>query len=56
MALYDLTQTTVAKIEPTTFSAANVLERTHLQAALRENIGIVADDLLVGRRGVRRVR
>ena len=47
MALYDMSAGTIVKIEPTTFAAAKVLERTHLQAALRDNIALVSDDLLV---------
>lgn len=47
MALYDMSSGAIVKIEPTTFTAAKVLERTHLQAALRDNIALVGDDLLV---------
>ena len=34
-------------IEPTTFAAERVLERDDLQAAIKNNIGLLGDDLLV---------
>ena len=38
---------TLHLIEPTTFAAERVLERTDLQAAIKTNIGLLGDDLLV---------
>jgi hypothetical protein len=45
--LFDLTHGSLVKVPTTTFSSQGVLERTHLQAALRDNIAVLGDDLLV---------
>src|SRR5689334_20531147 len=34
-------------LDPTSFAAEGVLERAHLQAAIRENVGLLGDNLLV---------
>jgi hypothetical protein len=47
MALYDMTDGSLTSVEATSFAAEGVLERTHLQAALRDNISLLGDDLLV---------
>lgn len=47
MALFDLTTGTLKPIPISTFAAEGVLERTHLQRALREDIALLGDDLLV---------
>lgn len=45
--LYDMTSGTLNQVLSTTFKAENVLERTHLQAAIRDRIDVVGGDLLV---------
>lgn len=45
--LFDLTTGALVEVPRTTFAVEGVLERTHLQKALRENIGVLGDDLLV---------
>jgi len=45
--LFDMTDGSLVKVPKTTFSAEKVLERDHLQAALREHIDVLGDDLLV---------
>lgn len=47
MGLYDMTDGTMRPVDKTTFEAEKVLERTHLQAAVRQNIGLLGQDLLV---------
>jgi hypothetical protein len=47
MGLFDMTDGSLTPVEPTTFSDEGVLERTHLKAAVRDNIGLLGDDLLV---------
>lgn len=47
MGLFDLSEGTLVPIAPTSFAAEGVLERSHLQAALRKNISLLGDDLLV---------
>ncbi len=42
-----MTDGTLEPVLPTSFAAEGVLERTHLQAALRENISLLGEDLLV---------
>ena len=45
--LFDMTDGSLVKVPKTTFAAEKVLERAHLQAALREHIDVLGDDLLV---------
>lgn len=45
--LYDLTEGSLTAVAKTSFQTEKVLERTHLQAAIRDNIGVLGDDLLV---------
>lgn len=45
--LYDMTDGSLTAVTPTTFKAEQVLERTHLQAAVRDNIQILDPELLV---------
>lgn len=45
--LYDMSTGSLTKVERTTFSDEGILERTHLQAALRKDIGVLGDDLMV---------
>ncbi|NUU18459.1 hypothetical protein HP550_14475 [Cellulomonas humilata] len=45
--LYDLTTGALQKVPPTTFAAEHILERTHLQAAVRDHIEVLGGDLLV---------
>ncbi len=48
MALYDMTKKSVlSPIPATTFLKVSVMEREHLQAALRDDISPLGDDLLV---------
>lgn len=48
MGLYELTaDRALHRISPTNFAAERVLERYDLQAALRDNIGLIDDGLLV---------
>ena len=47
MGLFDMSDGTLHLIEPTTFAAERVLERADLQAAIKNNIGLLGDDLLV---------
>jgi hypothetical protein len=47
MGLYDMTDGTLHEVSRTSFAAENILERTHLQAALRDNIALIGKDLLV---------
>jgi hypothetical protein len=47
MGLFDMTDGSLVPVEPTSFADEGVLERTHLQAALRDNIELLGDDLLV---------
>src|SRR4051812_13132866 len=48
MPLYDMTSDgKLTKIPATTFATQGVLERRHLQAALRGHIEVLGDDLLV---------
>lgn len=47
MALYDLANGALQEISPTSFAAQGVLERTHLQAAIKQRVDILGDDLLV---------
>lgn len=42
-----MTEGTLVPIDATSFVAEGVLERNHLQAALRENISLLGEDLLV---------
>lgn len=45
--LYDMTNGTLQKVSPTTFKHEQILERTHLQAAVRDQIDVLGADLLV---------
>lgn len=45
--LYDMTDGALTKVPGTTFKDEKVLERTHLQAAVRDHIGVLGPDLLV---------
>lgn len=47
MGLYDMTGNALTKVSSTTFQAEGVLEREHLQAAIRDNIELLGVDLLV---------
>ncbi|RKS77486.1 hypothetical protein CLV35_1172 [Motilibacter peucedani] len=45
--LFDMTSGQLEAVSKTTFAAEQILERTHLQAAVRDNIGVLDRDLLV---------
>jgi len=45
--LYDMTDGTLVAVAGTTFQAEQVLERKHLQAAVRDGIKVLGDNLLV---------
>ncbi|MBO0875161.1 MAG: hypothetical protein J2P19_17405 [Pseudonocardia sp.] len=45
--LYDLTDGVLTKVSGTTFREEKVLERTHLQRAIRDNIEVLGGNLLV---------
>jgi RecB family endonuclease NucS len=45
--LYDMTDGSLAKVPGTTFKEEKVLERTHLQAAARDNIEVLGGGLMV---------
>lgn len=45
--LYDMTTGSLIAVTKTSFQVEKVLERTHLQAAVRDNIAVLGDDLLV---------
>lgn len=45
--LYDMTSGSLTAVTKTSFQAEKVLERTHLQAAVRDHISVLGDDLLV---------
>lgn len=45
--LYDMTDGHLSKVPGTTFKDEQVLERTHLQAAVRDHIDVLGDGLLV---------
>ena len=47
LMLFDMTDGNLIEVPKTTFAAEKVLERSHLQAALREHIEVLGDDLLV---------
>jgi hypothetical protein len=47
MGLFDMTDGSLVPIEPTSFADEGVLERTHLQAAIRQHIQLLGEDLLV---------
>jgi Domain of unknown function (DUF4268) len=47
MPLYRMSPTSLTPVEKTTFQAANLKERQHLQRLLREDISVVGDDLIV---------
>lgn len=47
MGLFDMTEGALVPVVPTSFVAEGVLERTHLQAAIKKNISLLGDDLLV---------
>lgn len=45
--LYDMTDGSLRKVPGTTFKEEKVLERTHLQAGVRDHIEVLGPDLLV---------
>ena len=45
--LFDMTDGALVAVPKTTFAAEKVLERAHLQAAIRDNIGVLDEGLLV---------
>jgi hypothetical protein len=45
--LYDMTAGSLTKVAGTTFKDENVLEHSHLQAAVRDHIAVLGDELLV---------
>jgi hypothetical protein len=45
--LYDMTDGSLTKVAGTTFKDEQVLERTHLQAAVRDHVEVLGGDLLV---------
>jgi len=47
VGLFDMTDGTLIPVTKTSFAAEGVLERTHLQSALREDVALLGDDLLV---------
>jgi hypothetical protein len=47
MPLFDLTSGALEQLDPTTFAAEGILERRDLQAAIKGNISLLGDDLLV---------
>lgn len=47
MAIYSFQENSLQKLEPTTFDSEGILERPHLQAALRQQIDVVAPNCLV---------
>jgi hypothetical protein len=47
MALYNFTSSKLEKVAQTSFNAEGILERQHLQQALKKNIEIIAPDCLV---------
>jgi RecB family endonuclease NucS len=47
MPIYEFTQSHIAKLEETTFSAVGFHERKDLQRLLREKIDVIAPDTLV---------
>ncbi len=47
MGLYDMTDGKLSQVPTTTFQIEGVLERDHLQSAIRDNIGLLGTDLLV---------
>jgi hypothetical protein len=47
MALYNFTSSNLEKVAQTSFHAEGILERQHLQQALKKNIEIIAPDCLV---------
>jgi hypothetical protein len=47
MALFDMSSGALIEMPATNFAAERVLERAHLQRALRENVAVLGGDLLV---------
>jgi hypothetical protein len=47
MAIFRLTKDSLTELPETSFASNGVLERSHLQRLLRENIGAIATDLMV---------
>ena len=45
--LYDMTSGSLTQVPKTTFATEAVLERQHLQAAVRDRIEVLGEDLLV---------
>ena len=48
--LYDMTDGSLRKVQGTTFKEEKVLERTHLQAGVRDHIEVLGPDLLALRK------
>jgi hypothetical protein len=45
--LYDMTSGSLTHVSKTTFATETILERQHLQAAVRDRIEVLGEDLLV---------
>ena len=47
MPIYNLEKNKLVKVDETSFSSEGILERNHLQAAIKDQIQIIAPDCLV---------
>ncbi|HZN65381.1 MAG TPA: hypothetical protein VFB66_08765 [Tepidisphaeraceae bacterium] len=47
MAIFEITQKQIRRIEETTFDELGITERAHLQRLLRAQIDVIAPELLV---------
>jgi len=47
MTIYELTNSAITALKPTTFLSAGIMEREDLQRCLRDNIEVIAPDTLV---------
>lgn len=47
MAIYNFTENKLFRVETTTFNNEGILERQHLQSALKNQIDVIAPDCLV---------
>ena len=47
MAIYSFNDNSLKKVDTTTFNSEGILERQHLQAALKHQIDVVAPNCLV---------
>lgn len=45
--LFDMTDGSLKAVAKTTFATEHILERTHLQAAVRDHVAVLGDDLVV---------